>query len=383
VCQDTKEGDASYTLDTILFVKKHRGCVEASSHFAELNVYDGLALYENKGHVHNLHKDGFYDKIASDYITRMQENKTGMVLAYTNAETNLLNDAIRAQLKSEGLLPTEDSIKINGRSFALGDKVVFLKNDKSAVTVYDKHGERIKGEGVLNGAVKLLQLIDAQGNLHFKSRTGHTTVVNPKTYDHLNHAYALTTHKSQGQTLDFALVAASKYMDAKGLYVAMTRHREDVQLYYKQEDFKSFKALTHHMATYDHKDLASDYTIEEQHHGAYKRVQQYQSLVQDGVCVLKDRGDNDQPNWGLYNKIKSGQQALVGEILADFSAHQLYVQQAGMTKEMLDIKSGKRDRPLSLYPNSMLKKRLNCIKPTRTLWIVDMEQISSALSGGI
>ena len=91
VSKDTKEGDACYTLDHIIR-QKTPWMVEASSHFAELNVYDGLALYENNGHVHNLHKDGFYDKIASDYITRMQENKTGMVLAYTNAETNLLND---------------------------------------------------------------------------------------------------------------------------------------------------------------------------------------------------------------------------------------------------------------------------------------------------
>jgi len=360
VCQDTKENDVCYTLDHIIR-QKTPWMREASAHFAELNVYDGLALYENKGHVHNLHQDGFYEKIAADYCDRIRQNKTGMVLAYTNSETNLLNDAIRAQLKVDGLLPTEDSIKINGRSFALGDKVVFLKNDKLLVTTYDQHGERIKSEGVLNGAVKLLRLIDDQGHLHFESRDGKTTVVNPKTYDHLNHAYALTTHKSQGQTLDFALVTASKYMDAKGLYVAMTRHREDVQLYYKPEDFKTFQALTHHMATYDHKDLASDYTIEEQHHGAHKRVQQYQSLVQDGVCVLKDRGDHDQPNWGLYNKIKTEQQTLAGEILSDFSSHQLYVQQAGMTKDMLEIKSGKRDRPLSL-PEQHAEKTVELYK---------------------
>ncbi len=347
VCHDTKENDACDTLDAIIR-QKTPWMREASSHFAELNVYDGLALYENNGHVHNLHKDGFYEKIATDYIERIRTHKTGMVLAYTNNETNLLNDAIRAQLKVAGLLPTEDRITINGRSFAIGDKVVFLKNDKSAVTTYDQHGERIKGEGVLNGAVKLLRLIDDQGHLHFVSTSGKTIVVNPKTYDYLNHAYALTTHKAQGQTLDFALVAASKYMDAKGLYVAMTRHREDVQLYYKQDDFKTFKALTHHMATYDHKDLVSDYTIEAQHQAPHARVQQYQSLVQDAVCVLKDRGDHDQPNWGLYNKIRHEQQTVAGEILADFQSHQLYVQQAGLTKDMLEIKSGKRDRPLSL-----------------------------------
>lgn len=347
VCMDTKAHDVCYTLDHIIR-QKIPWMREASSHFAELNVYDGLALYENNGHIHNLHKDGFYEKIAADYCERIRTHKTGLVLAYTNQETNLLNDAIRAQLKVDGLLPAKDHIKVNGRSFAFGDKIVFLKNDTSTVTTYDKHGERVKGEGVLNGAVKLLRLIDDQGHLHFESLDGKITVVNPKTYDYLNHAYALTAHKSQGQTLDFALVAASKYMEAKGLYVAMTRHREDVQLYYKQEDFKTFQALQHHMATYDHKDLASDYTIEARNQAPHARVQQYQSLVQDGVCVLKDRGDNDQPNWGLYNKIKIEQQALAGEILADFPSHQLYVHQAGMTKEMLEIKNNKRNRPLSL-----------------------------------
>src|SRR6185312_5280112 len=71
----------------------------------------------------------------------------------------------------------------------------------------------------------------------------HATTITPEVYNHMDHAYALTAHKGQGQTVDWLFGLASKSMDAYGLYVMLTRHREAVTLYYDPAEFENFRAL--------------------------------------------------------------------------------------------------------------------------------------------
>ena len=67
-------------------------------------------------------------------------------------------------------------------------------------------------------------------------------------YNHLDHGYATTIHKSQGSTVDKTFVYASPYMDKHLTYVALTRHKEDVQLYVNTDIILNkaelFKALS-------------------------------------------------------------------------------------------------------------------------------------------
>ena len=53
----------------------------------------------------------------------------------------------------------------------------------------------------------------------------------PDHYAALDHGYACTIHKSQGATVDNAYVLGSNTMDHHLSYVAMTRHRNEMQLY--------------------------------------------------------------------------------------------------------------------------------------------------------
>jgi ATP-dependent exoDNAse (exonuclease V) alpha subunit len=47
----------------------------------------------------------------------------------------------------------------------------------------------------------------------------------------LEHAYALTCHKAQGQTLDRVLVVGSSALTRETAYVALSRGREENRLY--------------------------------------------------------------------------------------------------------------------------------------------------------
>ncbi|KDM68391.1 Ti-type conjugative transfer relaxase TraA [Acidiphilium sp. JA12-A1] len=62
-------------------------------------------------------------------------------------------------------------------------------------------------------------------------------------YAAVDHGYAVTLHKAQGVTVDRAFVLATPGMDRHLAYVGMTRHRDDVRLYYGRDDFEEKSEL--------------------------------------------------------------------------------------------------------------------------------------------
>lgn len=367
--------------------QRHGWMREASHQLAELQIAEGLSCYEQRGHhVHETTRSGLSEAVATAYVDKVlaghnQINKetgdvspqTGLVLAFTNEQTNELNSVIREKLKSAGVIGREDVAWVNGKAYSLGDEVVFLKNDKQ-LKIFNEKGVVQTDTFIKNGSRGTVKSVDKQGNITIQLAGNCHTVLEvmpsetPKVaigqavsqgtltyqYPHLSHGYAVTTHKSQGQTVDFAIVAASKNIDAKGLYVAMTRHRDDVQLFYAKEDFASFKALTNQLGRFEHKDLLKDYTIRPEHQEAWQRVMDYKLNALDGAAVLKEQGKDGVIDWKVYQEIKQEQIGLGKTIINDFESHKLYLNQAGLTQEMLQISTGLKARPLS-YAESKAK----------------------------
>jgi hypothetical protein len=356
-----------FELNTI-YRQHHAWMKDASMNLANLEVGEALRAYEHHGHVHQTSRETLANDIATAYVDSVKNAQTSIVLAFTRAQVEELNQAIRVQLKHEGLLPQKDTISVNDKSFGIGDKIVFLENDKKRLTITDADGVVKEGEYIKNGTQGTIRDVTPEGNIQVQvSKDLYTSIVcltttTPKValgqptpdpvrdyaYTAIAHGYAVTTHKAQGQTVDHVFVAASKNMDAKGLYVAMTRHREKVELFYTKEDFSSFKALTTTLSRFEHKDLVKDYTIRPENEAAWQLVQEYRLCVLDAAAVLKEKGNNGQVDWESYRQIKQDQIHLGKEILANFDRHQLYINQAGLTQEMLQITTGVKARPLSL-----------------------------------
>ena len=382
---------------------------EASVQLAQLNIQEGLSLYEKHGHLHTLDAETLLTRLATDYVTRIKQGKEGAVLASTHKQGALLNRAIRQELKQNGLIAQDDAFTLKGRSFSLGDRLMFLKNDNErlisianhwGVTSPDHPSIKNGHQGVIREVRPFFEKMPdsyAKGKAAARpsDKTPGTTPRQPQSwfvkveisnnrfawfntdqYDHITHAYTLTLQKAQGKTLDFVLVYLSKYMDAMATYVGLTRHKDDVQLYYDQAEFKTFKALGSHLSCLDYKDLVKDYTILPENQEAHQRVQAYKEAVLDTASVLaegKQRGcrQNGQVDWALYHDLKSHQKHLGREILADFSKHKLYVQQSGLTEEMLQISTGLKARPLSRAEETAFKRvelYSETAQETRTLW---------------
>jgi hypothetical protein len=76
------------------------------------------------------------------------------------------------------------------------------------------------GLRVTNGEMVTVSQVDARGRVHLED--GRTI---PSSYKHFDHGYAVTAHRSQGQSID-AVVIAGETMSRELFYVAASRGRE-------------------------------------------------------------------------------------------------------------------------------------------------------------
>lgn len=305
----------------------------ASIEFSRLNINGGLEFYERHEKIHEFKNSR---EIAQKFV-EIEGQGSAAVLCFSNRECDVVNTATRTLKKENGSLGV-DIVRINDKGFAIGDQLIFLENNKQF--------------NIKNGQVGEVIGFD-KGVLDVKTETGNRKI-SIEEYNKFNYAYAITLYKSQGKTYDNTILLANKNMDAKAVYVGMTRHRENVDLYYKSSDFSSFKELTSNLSKYSNKDSVADFceVIENQNK---IRVAEYQSLQREIATVLCDinRGEAD---WKEYHALKHQFVELGREILDNFPAHKLYLEQIGFTREKIEISAGLKQRPLSNIELNAKKK---------------------------
>ncbi|TAY83882.1 Ti-type conjugative transfer relaxase TraA [Rhizobium ruizarguesonis] len=240
---------------------------QASIDFASHRTADGLAAYAARENLHlKTDRAETLKAIIADYVAdrSANPNDTRIAMAHRRIDVAAINAGIRAQLQERGELakannPSDDkgeelSYQTNNgkRSFTPGDRIVFLENDRDL--------------GVKNGMlgeVIAVQTDAIQVRLDGKAQTqdGQRQVTVPvNRYQSFDHGYATTIHKTQGATVDRSFVLASTTMDRHLTYVAMTRHREGVQLYAGLDAFKTERALTETLSRSGVKETTLDYT---------------------------------------------------------------------------------------------------------------------------
>jgi hypothetical protein len=89
---------------------------------------------------------------------------------------------------------------------------------------------------------------------------GRAVAFDLKDYAQVDHGYAATIHKAQGVTVDQVHVLATPGLDRHAAYVALSRHRDGVDLYYGRDDFADRGKLVRTLSRERAKDMVSDYT---------------------------------------------------------------------------------------------------------------------------
>ncbi len=249
---------------------------QASVAFATHKTAEGLAAYRDHGDIHFAEsRDKAMAQIVRDYLADRAEHPDGtrVAMAHRRADVRALNAAIRSELRNRQRLERSHLLErghglgdgadrgdrgdgedrwnnedggervfqtSNGkRAFAPGDRIIFLENNRDLDV---KNGMLGTVEHVEKGLI--ITRLDGRG--------GDSVSILTDSYQAIDHGYATTIHKNQGATVDRAFVLASSTMDRHLTYVAMTRHRDRVQLYADIKEFaKAGRLVDHGVAPYE------------------------------------------------------------------------------------------------------------------------------------
>lgn len=248
---------------------------DATRDLATGRIGTAIHAYDRHGMVHAVETR---EQARGDLIDRWDRDRqansdaTRIILTHTNAEVRELNGAARDRMRDAGELGADVHVAAErgARNFAPGDRIMFLKNER--------------GLGVKNGTLGTIEQVSTQ-SMTVRTDDGRDVAFDLKDYNRIDHGYAATIHKAQGMTVDRAHVLATPGMDRHGSYVALSRHRDGMDLHYGHDDFTGQDKLINTLSRDRAKDMATDY--EPAHDYAERRGITFRARVERVVEIVK------------------------------------------------------------------------------------------------
>src|SRR5205814_6936904 len=156
------------------------------------------------------------DALVDDWWQSFARGEHALMIAHRRADVADLNARARARMRGAGRLGP-DELRIAGRGFAVGDRVVTSRNARSL--------------GVVNGQAGRLIAIE-KGRLTVEADDRRIELPEYYAHDgHLEHGYASTAHRAQGATVDRGFVLGSDELYREWGYTALSRHRDEARFY--------------------------------------------------------------------------------------------------------------------------------------------------------
>lgn len=251
---------------------------DAVEQFAKGDAKKGLQMLDRLGWVHEIADESRNGAIAKAYVQCITEGKSGLVVAPTHREKDIVTAAIRQKMRKAGFLAgaDRDVERLVPLHLTAAERADHLNREPGLVAVYSQnaHGRK-RGEKVLlvTGKEDLPspdrfnlfrreRLPLARGDLIRITRGGRTTAgdrvengttfvvhavmtdgsirlaggsVLAKDFSFLDHGYATTGYASQGRTVKRVFVAQSSEsapaISSEQTYVAVSRGTESVRVF--------------------------------------------------------------------------------------------------------------------------------------------------------
>ncbi|WP_167631043.1 MobF family relaxase [Mariprofundus ferrooxydans] len=198
---------------------------------------DALKAFQDHDrlHIHDKTVDTHKDMV-SQYLSSPSPASEKLMIAGRRADVAALNREARTQLKASGQLRgavpvslhDNDAGQTRSLEIAQGDRLKLTKNSKEL--------------GVKNGdlaTVKGIEFTEKGLRINIETDAGKQVQIDPSSYPHMMHGYAITAHASQGATVDQAHFYASSFNSKELSYVSASRHRLDAHIYGSKEELGS------------------------------------------------------------------------------------------------------------------------------------------------
>lgn len=195
--------------DKTFTVREPSGLAQAERHFAQVYKEGDYVFSLKAGIIGRAGNEGKIASIDPHYHHIMVEKENGR-----QHTVNLKQHGQDLQVYNE-----------KQQVFTEGDRIVFLKNDKAL--------------NVKNGATGTIQSIDERtGNFKIQTDAERDITLNINHYPYIDHGYAVTDYKSQGQTAKEVIYHAdtTKEVSYNQAYVAVTRGKTGVKVYTDSKD---------------------------------------------------------------------------------------------------------------------------------------------------
>jgi len=184
-----------------------------------------LGTYEVHGRIIPGSFDEHLDAIAAEWMQRHAAGATVAITAATNEHVDEINRTIRQLRARSGDTDTTMFGSIADGLVAVGDIVATRRNQR--------HLHTTSGDIVRNRELWNVTAITDDGDLTVTDLTGTSTVTLPAEYamEHVRLGYAATEYGTQSATETASITLAGPATTGRGLYVAMTRGRDDNRVY--------------------------------------------------------------------------------------------------------------------------------------------------------
>lgn len=191
-------------------------------------------------------------QIVQDYMAEvLAGNSQPLLITGTNKSKDAFNSLIREQLKAEGRISQEGiTFRVFNsqnrefqKEFVVGDRVVFLRNEGKLVEVRDALGKALSKDEkkVFNSDQAEIASINSQGKVtawlldEEGRRTTRMASWSIADYQFVDHSYALSTYKSQGQSVERLVMyhapSNSPLLSKNEFLVGISRSKYNVRIY--------------------------------------------------------------------------------------------------------------------------------------------------------
>lgn len=180
-----------------------------------------LHFYNTFGRIRAGTFDDHIDTITDDWTRCRDDGETISITTTRNEHVHAINHHIQQRRIEAGELDQNTLVQIDDDWAVVGDIVATRRNDRRLRTT--------TGDPVRNRERWTIADSNDNGEITVTRLDEHGTITLPADYvrQHVQLAYATTEHGAQGDTADRSITLATTATTGRGLYVGMTRGRDE------------------------------------------------------------------------------------------------------------------------------------------------------------